>query len=259
MVLLHGVSMSWRVWRPVLPALTARHDVIAPTLAGHRGGPDFPADASPGIGAIADVLCDQLDRAGIEVPHLVGNSLGGWVALELARRGRARSVTAISPAGSWKARRDLAQLLLMFKLTHRALGNPALAAMSRNPILRKAALRRLMVRPGRVPAEEMDELVRDFEECPLFAALADGRARLHRIEQLDIAHCPVHIAWAERDRLIPYGRFGESMRPLIPGARFSMLPGVGHVPMYDDPTLIARTILELTTQVDEFDEPGAAS
>lgn len=258
-MLLHGVSMSWRIWKPVIPALVGRHDVFAPTLAGHRGGPKFPTDRPPGISAIVDLLCDQLDRAGIETPHVVGNSLGGWVALELARRGRARSVTAISPAGSWKAQRDLTQLLLMFKLTHRALGNPALASLSRNSVVRKASMRRLMARPGRVPADELAELVLDFEQCPLFAALADGSARLRRIEPLDIAHCPVHIAWAERDRLIPFRRFGLAMQPLVPGARFSVLPGVGHVPLYDDPTLIARTILELTAQIDELDEPDAAS
>jgi pimeloyl-ACP methyl ester carboxylesterase len=265
LVLLHGVSMSWRVWRPVLPMLVRRHDVFAPTLAGHRGGPVLPAGTSGGISAVADVLCDQLDRAGIASAHVVGNSLGGWVALELARRNRARSVTAISPAGSWRTAADLARLLVMFRMAHGVMSSPRLARLTSIPLVRRASLRRMMAHPDRVPEDEMIELVADFEQCPMFAALATGSARLHRFENLDIAHCPVHIAWAQRDRLIPYRRFGHPMRAVVPGAQFSLLPGVGHVPMYDDPRLIARIILELTTDLDDIDRPdipdapGAAS
>jgi pimeloyl-ACP methyl ester carboxylesterase len=254
-VLLHGVSMSWRVWKPVLPMLTPRHDVFVPTLAGHRGGPEPTPGQSPGVSALVELLCDQLDRAGIDTPHVVGNSLGGWVALELARRGRARSVTAISPAGAWRAPRDLAQLLWMFKLAHLSMSTPAMAMLARYPRLQSNSLRRLMSHPGRIPADEMVELIADFAQCPLFGALASGAAKLHQIEELDIAHCPVHIAWAEKDRLIPYRRFGHPMRARVRGAEFSTLPGVGHVPMYDDPHLVARTILDMTTRVDELAAP----
>jgi pimeloyl-ACP methyl ester carboxylesterase len=257
LVLLHGVSMSWRVWKPVIPMLVARHDVFAPTLAGHRGGPGLLPGASPGIGAVADALCDQLDRAGMDTPHVVGNSLGGWIALELARRGRARSVTAFSPAGSWRTNSDLARLILMFRMAHRAMSSPFLAPFTSNRTVRRASLRRLMAHPERVPEHEMVEMTADFEQCPMFAALATGSARLHRIEPLDIAQCPVHIAWAQRDRLIPYRRFGRPLHELVPGAQFSMLPGVGHVPMYDDPKLIARTILEMTTRLDGLDQHEA--
>lgn len=252
MVLLHGVSMSGRVWRPVLPLLTPHHDVFVPTLAGHRGGP-LPAPGDhPGISTVVDLLCRQLDEAGFDTPHVVGNSLGGWVALELARRGRARSVTAISPAGAWRSPRDLTQLLLMFRFAHLSLGTPAMAMLARFPRLQSTSLRRLMVHPERVPAGEMVELMADFAQCPLFDALATGAATLHQIEELDIAHCPVHIAWAGKDRLIPYRRFGHPMRDIVRGAEFSTLPGVGHVPMYDDPHLVARTILTMTSRVDEL-------
>lgn len=258
-VLLHGVSMSWRIWKPVLPRLTTHHDVFVPTLAGHRGGPQPSPGQSAGVSALVDLLCEQLDRAGIDTPHVVGNSLGGWVALELARRGRARSVTAISPAGAWRSPRDLAQLLWMFKLAHLSMGTPAMAMLARFPRLQVTSLRRLMEHPDRIPADEMVELIADFAQCPLFAALASGAATLHQIEELDIAHCPVHIAWAGKDRLIPYRRFGHPMHDLVRGAEFSTLPGVGHVPTYDDPRLIARTILEMTTRVDELAAPDATA
>jgi pimeloyl-ACP methyl ester carboxylesterase len=249
-VLLHGVSMSWRIWKPVIPLLTDHHEVYAPTLVGHRGGPAPRPGQAPGVSALVDVLCDQLDAAGIDTPHVVGNSLGGWVALELARRGRARSVTALSPAGRWKAPRDLAKLLWMFKLGHLTMDTPAMALLTRYPLLQASSLRRLMARPGRVPADEMADLIADFVQCPLFAALASGTATLRMIEPVDAGHCPVHIAWGGRDRLIPYRRFGSPMRAVVPDARFSILPGIGHVPMYDDPGLVARTILDMTSTVD---------
>ena len=99
LVLLHGFSDTWRTWELVLPALERHHDVLALTLAGHAGGP-------PLIGEITDaVLADAVERAldahGIERAHIAGNSLGGYVALQLAARGRARSVVALAPAGGW--------------------------------------------------------------------------------------------------------------------------------------------------------------
>jgi pimeloyl-ACP methyl ester carboxylesterase len=255
LVLLHGITMSWRAWKPVLPFLVGRHEVFAPTMAGHRGGPQLRPGATLGVTALVDVLCDQLDEAGIHSAHLVGNSLGGWVALELARRGRARSVIGLSPAGTWRARRDLVRLIWMFRAGYMAIGNPWLSWMARTPRLRRMALRQMIAHPERVPEEEATELLADFEDCALFTALLDGTAALHRLADFDIALCPVKIAWGEKDRLIPFKRYGRPMRDTVRGAEFSIVPGVGHVPMYDDPRLIARTILETTTTVDSFYQP----
>ncbi|HEY1971893.1 MAG TPA: alpha/beta fold hydrolase [Pseudonocardia sp.] len=249
-VLLHGASMSWRAWKPVLPFLSGRHDVFVPTLAGHRGGPTLPPGAAPGVTAIVDVLCDQLDAAGIENAHLVGNSLGGWAAFELARRGRARSIVAISPAGTWSARRDLLRLLWFFRVGHLAISSPRLSGLTRNPVLRRAAMSRTMAHPERVPADEMAEMIADLEQCDMLTALLDGEGQLRQLTDFDVALCPVKIAWADRDRIIPFNRYGRPMRDVVRGAEFVMLPAVGHVPMYDDPRMIARTILEVTTSVD---------
>jgi len=97
-VLLHGATSSPRIWQSVVPALTGRHTVLTPTVAGHLGGPPLPQTNGKVVERIVDDMCDQLDEAGVGSAHLVGNLLGGWVALELARRGRARSVLAFSPA-----------------------------------------------------------------------------------------------------------------------------------------------------------------
>lgn len=251
LLLLHGANMSWRAWRPVLPFLIGRHDVFVPTMAGHRGGPSVAADVAPGVGAAVDSLCDQMDRAGIETAHIAGNSLGGWAALELARRGRARSVTAISPAGCWRSERDLARLLLMFRVARTAIGARPLRALAANPALRRAWLGRVVQYPDRVPAEALPEMIEDALACTALAAALDGRSPLLPMEPLDVAVCPIRVAWAQNDRTIPWRRYGHPMQAIIPGADFVTLPGVGHVPMSDDPRLVARTILEVTSAVDE--------
>jgi len=99
LVCLHGFMETWRSWELVLPALEREHDVLAPTLPGHAGG-------APLAGAISDAVFPDaveraMDEAGFETAHIVGNSLGGFVALQLAERGRARSVVALAPAGGW--------------------------------------------------------------------------------------------------------------------------------------------------------------
>jgi pimeloyl-ACP methyl ester carboxylesterase len=99
LVALHGFAGTWRVWELVLPALERRHEVLAPTLPGHAGGRPLPAELT--VDTLADAVADTMDGAGFEAAHLVGNSLGGYVALQLAARGRARSVVALAPAGGW--------------------------------------------------------------------------------------------------------------------------------------------------------------
>ena len=75
LVLLHGFTDTWRTWELVLPALERRHDVLAPTLAGHAGGP--PLDGEVSDDAIADAVERAMDAAGFETAHIAGNSLGG--------------------------------------------------------------------------------------------------------------------------------------------------------------------------------------
>jgi pimeloyl-ACP methyl ester carboxylesterase len=99
LVCLHGFMDTWRSWELVLPILERKHDVLAMTLPGHAGG--LPLDDSMTTEAFVDAVEDSIDAAGLEIAHLVGNSLGGYVALQLAARGRAASLVAFAPAGGW--------------------------------------------------------------------------------------------------------------------------------------------------------------
>ena len=99
LVLIHGFMDTWRIWELVLPALQRDHDVLALTLAGHAGGPPLPEPATEA--ALLDALEQAMDDAGWPLAHVAGNSLGGYLALKLAERGRASTVTAVAPAGGW--------------------------------------------------------------------------------------------------------------------------------------------------------------
>src|SRR6185369_1457079 len=97
LLLLHGFTDTWRTWEPVLPALERRFEVLAPTLAGHAGGKPFP-EGGASDAFLVDALEAMLDELGWEAPAVAGNSLGGYAALRLAERGRARAVVALAPA-----------------------------------------------------------------------------------------------------------------------------------------------------------------
>ena len=100
LVPLHPFLLSGNVWQDVVPLLSSYHQVFTPTLLGHRGGP--PVKRRPvTIWDVIDAAEEYLNEHGLQRPHLVGNSAGGFVALELARRGRAATVCALSPAGFW--------------------------------------------------------------------------------------------------------------------------------------------------------------
>ena len=99
LVAIHGIGSCWQVWNPVLPALEERHDVLALSLPGY--GQSAPVAGEPTVPALVDAVEEAMDACGWDTAHLVGNSMGGWIAAELAARGRARTMVATSPAGLW--------------------------------------------------------------------------------------------------------------------------------------------------------------
>src|SRR6201998_4469594 len=105
LLLLHGIGAIWRAWSPVLPYLEPYHDVIVPTPHRHAGGPALGSEVAPSVQRLADGIEEELNHLGLEKVHIAGNSLGGWIGIELARRGRARSLVLLSPAGGWRSTR----------------------------------------------------------------------------------------------------------------------------------------------------------
>jgi pimeloyl-ACP methyl ester carboxylesterase len=250
LVLLHGINLSWRVWRPLFDPLAERHDVFAPTLPGHRGGPPLDPDRPASIEALCDGVERSLDAAGLERAHIAGNSLGGWIAIELARRGRALSVVAFSPVGGWTSDRDLRRVIALLSGARMLLSQRKslrLERLMRRPRFRRLAFRQGMVRGDLIPAEEVAELVDDMMDCDAYDSFVRWIRRAQPVQGFDGGlPCPVRIAWAEHDRTIPFDRFGRPLLDALGEAEFVTVAGVGHMPMYDDSALVAETILEVT-------------
>jgi pimeloyl-ACP methyl ester carboxylesterase len=241
LLLIHGLGGSARVWDPVLPLLEGEREVLVLDMPGFGEAPALPPEVAPTPANLAAALHDACLARGIERPHVAGNSLGGWVALEMGRAGWAASVTAISPAGLWKGalgqrQGDVRTLALRLR--------PLIAAGLRIPTVRRRALATSVAHPERVPAAAGRELVLGWLDADGY----DGANREMRIDVFDpggYPDIPVTLAWGELDRLVAPPR--PERRPA--GSRFLVLPGVGHTPTWDDPELVARLLLEGSAQL----------
>ena len=246
LVLVHGFTATWRCWLPVLGLLVPRFEVIAPTLNGHDGGRPSPPGAET-LAQATDHFESLLDELGVGTAHLAGNSMGGALALELAKRGRARSVVALSPGGGWAEgdRKEVERIIRLFKRNQRS----ARATMRHHvkllarPGFRRIGLRDVMARGHLVPAEEAVRLVQSSIRCSViddvFTTMRDGSGR---VVDLDQVRAPTLIAWGDRDRLLPMARHAGRFRREIPGVRFEVLRGLGHTPMWDDAGRVAELI-----------------
>ena len=238
LLLLHGITGSARMWQQVVPLLRPRYQVTAPTAYGHRGGTS--ATLRPArIEHVVDDAERLLDRMRLERVHLAGNSLGGWVALELARRDRALSVCALSPAGFWTQRPRAVRVLSALSALTRV-SRPALPVLAHSAGFRRFALRDNAVHGERVTREDLIEMADDVIGCSVAADLFASPEYFAAFTP----RCPVTIAWSEHDRIFPMRAFAPVGRQLVTNARHTVLEGVGHVPMFDDPRLVADTIVE---------------
>jgi pimeloyl-ACP methyl ester carboxylesterase len=252
LVLLHGLAGTWHIWKPVLPLLENHHRVIALTLPGHDGGCPLSAATKPTVGGLADLLVAELQKLGITSAHLAGNSLGGWLALELARRGFAKSVVVFSPAGAWSSRQDYNRLARAFALVFA--GVPILITMTSlllgSASVRKALARQTMEHGDRIPAAEFRAMLRATARTHILPGLLKTMGQDGPIAPLAVGSAPIRVVWGECDRVIPFDRYGRPMLERIAAAEQKMIPGVGHVPMYDDPQAVGAAILQVTAAAD---------
>ena len=251
LVLLHGLGGTWHIWKPVLALLERRHRVIAVTLPGHFGGPSLPAGVEPTVEALTDALISDLRSRGIERAHVAGNSLGGWISLELARRGFALSVTALSPAGSWRTAKDYEAVSRPFRIVFALL--PILMFLTwlflRLAAVRRALNKQAMMFGDRMTHTDVYGSMQSMRSTHILPGLLASMGSVGAIRPMQ-AEVPVRIAWCEHDKVIPYETYGKAMIELVTGADTVIVKGVGHVPMYDDPEQVARVILETVAKAE---------
>ena len=234
LVLIHPLGADRTMWAPVLGRLAAQRDVVAIDMPGFGGSPVLDAGTRPTPRALAEAIAAGV-RELVDAPfHVAGNSLGGWVSLELALAGQARSVTAIAPAGLWPE-----PLLPRRNVTHHAarLLGPLLGPLVHSARGRRFALGGSIAHPERVPPAAALQLARAYGAAPGFGAVnAEMRAR--RFTGLADIRVPVTLGWPEHDRLV------DRPRMLPPSVRNVTLTGCGHLPTWDDPEAVATLLLE---------------
>ncbi|MFE5509827.1 alpha/beta fold hydrolase [Streptomyces sp. NPDC056529] len=244
LLLLHGIGHHWQAWEPVLDVLAAERDVIAVDLPGFGASDALPEGSPYDLSTVVPVLGAFCGALGVERPHVAGNSLGGLLALELGREKLVRSVTALSPAGFWTEaeRRYAFGTLRAMRGAALSLPVPVIERLSRTPAGRTALTSTIYARPARrSPEAVVAETLALRGATGFHQTLAAGRAVLFRDDVS--SSVPVTVAWGTRDRLL-LRRQGVRAKHALPGARLVRLPGCGHVPMNDDPALVARVILD---------------
>jgi len=244
LLLLHGIGTTHDDFAPLRPQLEARYRVLAPDLPGH--GRSAALKRRPTVAAISDAVLDDLDELGFTGVHVLGNSLGGRVAIELAALHRARSVVAIAPSGLNRLLERLYQGVTLggTRLAVRGLRRwtPAIA---RTVLGRTALMAGLRLKPWRSSETEVRGLQQGFGGAAAFwrtlwwAVLTDKPLGLDRIE------CPVVLAQGTAD-LIAGGQTPRYL-PAIRTARFVRLAKAGHAPQSDVPDAIVDLVHAATT------------
>jgi pimeloyl-ACP methyl ester carboxylesterase len=240
LVLLAGIGMDGSAWAPVLDRLTPERDVWRVDLPGFGGSAAITGEP-PGIAALAGATERFLADAGLRRPHVAGNSLGGAVALELARRGGVASATALSPVGFWSAgEAEFARLSLLATYALAARLRRRAPALLRRPRLRRVLYGQMYARADRLaPGAAYRSMCVMLDGTGFHQTLAASHG--HRVTGPLAA--PVTIAWGTRDALLlPTGALRA--RRELPEAHHVWLRGCGHVPMSDDPAQVARVLLD---------------
>ncbi|MFC9838981.1 alpha/beta fold hydrolase [Rhodococcus sp. NPDC127530] len=242
LVLVHGVVHRRQAWNALLDQLTPCRRVVTVDLPGH--GESAALDDGPDM---MDQLLEELSGFVRSVtppgerPHVAGNSLGGWLSLALAARGEVASATALSPAGFFVNHADQARTIYTFRALRgltRALGPNAPKAL-RYKAVRYPSLAAFFARPSRVPYEDA---VIDAHSLTTNALVDKGMTASFDLPPVVDATVPVTVAWGRRDLILPVYQ-ARRVRRFFPQARILVLPGIGHVPMTDDPNLISTILL----------------
>jgi pimeloyl-ACP methyl ester carboxylesterase len=243
LVLIHGIGSRHGVWDPVVPLLAAERETIAIDLPGFGDSEPLPPGTQPVPEQLAAAVAEWIAEQGLRRPHVAGNSLGGGIALELARLGAVASATGLSPIGFGNdAEMAYGNAMLRLSRFGASRFGPQLQRMVASPAGRRALLGTYYAKPARRDQQAAAADLVALGKAPGFPTTLPHvhSYRFHDGAALD--GVPVTIGWGTRDRLLLPWQAGRARRAL-PHARHVPLPGCGHIPMSDDPSAVAALLL----------------
>jgi pimeloyl-ACP methyl ester carboxylesterase len=255
-VLIHGITGSSDTWEEVIEELAEDHTVVAPDLLGHGESAKPRGDYS--LGAYASGIRDLLAALGHDRATVVGHSLGGGVAMQMAYQfpERVERLVLVSSGGLG---REVNLLLRAAALPGSEVVLPLLTA---RPIIERAgAFAGFFGRLGLKPGADLEEIWRGFCSLndvearaafvhTLRGIIDPGGQRVSATDRLYLAaEMPSLIVWGERDPVIPY-RHGLRASESMPGSHLELFPNAGHFPHRDNPRRFTRVLLEFLHETD---------
>jgi pimeloyl-ACP methyl ester carboxylesterase len=232
LLLVHGVGAARLVWAPVLAPLAARYHLVVVDLPGHGASAPLAPGADAGCPALAESLARVLARLGVEQPHVVGNSLGGWIALELAADGAAASVTALAPAGLRLRPGEPNRLLRVNRAMARLSGRLG-ETLAANGAVRRITFASGSARPADLDAGLARGVAHALRTSTAYEAMIAATRQI-TFSRGPLVQVPVCVAFGDDDRILPAP--DNTRREVAPpGARWVVLPQCGHAPMWDAP------------------------
>jgi len=245
-VLIHGLGGTWPIWRPVLRLIEEHCDVLAPTTAGHWGARWHGPVRSPMPEVMADEVEAWMDLAGFRQAHVVGHSLGSWVALELTRRGRALSTTVLCPSVAWQHARHrarlIAQLNTIFLAAHLTI--PYAPFLMRWAPVRQTVFRSVVERVDTLSADDALEVLRGFVRADAYWPAMRGLVGSAGVRPVDGRAHDVHAAWALEDRMAPAAVYAKPLVGRVGVMTHSVIPRSGHLALWENPHAVAELILD---------------
>ncbi|MDV8002747.1 alpha/beta fold hydrolase [Rhodococcus sp. IEGM 1408] len=247
LLLVHGLGAGWRSWEPILNDLAASREVIAVDLPGFGESP--PLDGEVSIATLADAVAGFIKELGLDGIATAGQSMGGRIVLELARRGVGGDTVALDPGGFWSDRE-----LAIFSATLRpsialvSAVRGALPALLSNPVSRTALLAQLSARPWALSAQTVLPDVTGLADAPATGAAMDALTKGPKQQGAPAGTVPglVTIGWGRRD-LVTVPRQARRACTAFPDAELYWFDRCGHFPQWDAPQEAIRLILDRTT------------